>query len=386
MPIQLLIDENIPCAHAAFGSFGTVRTVAGRDVSSADLRETDVLLVRSVTHVGPKLLKGSRVQFVGSATIGTDHIDQDYLRENGIAFAHAPGSNAVSVVEYVLAALLHLTTNSVRELRGRTVGIVGSGNIGQRLAARLPAFGVRVLRNDPPRANAEGAAGFVSLSEVLATADVVSLHVPLTSSGAHPTHHLMGAPEFARLHSHAWLLNSSRGAVVDNEALAAALARGDLAQAVLDVWEGEPIPLLPLVQRVALATPHIAGYSYDGKVRGTQMLHDALSAHLGVAPAWSMEKELATSTDAFELTPPGASLSEAAYLHALVQQMYDITADDTAFRHIVEVPADEQGAYFTRLRKTYPHRRSFARYTLSSEAIPPAYRTVVTEGLGVKVV
>jgi len=384
--MRLLIDENIPCAADAFGSLGAVRTMPGRDITSAAVRDADVLLVRSVTPVGPALLDGSGVQFVGSATIGTDHVDQAYLRRRGIAFAHAPGSNARSVVEYVLAALLHLTTKSETPLRGRTAGIVGCGNIGQRLADRLPALGVRVLRNDPPRAAAEGPAGFVGLEEVLRAADMVTTHVPLTTAGPHPTHHLFDAATLAALQPGAWLINSARGAVVDNAALDAALPHGPPARAVLDVWEEEPTPHVPLLAQVDLATPHIAGYAYDGKVRGTQMLHDALCAHLGRSPVWSKEAVLAIDAAAFTLTPPDPSLPEAAYLHALVRQMYAITTDDAALRQLTALPASAQGSHFSNLRKTYRRRRSFMRYTIAASAVPPAYRTAVAEGLGVRVV
>jgi len=358
----------------------------GRDITSAAVRDADVLLVRSVTPVGPALLDGSGVQFVGSATIGTDHVDQAYLRRRGIAFAHAPGSNARSVVEYVLAALLHLTTKSETPLRGRTAGIVGCGNIGQRLADRLPALGVRVLRNDPPRAAAEGPAGFVGLEEVLRAADMVTTHVPLTTAGPHPTHHLFDAATLAALQPGAWLINSARGAVVDNAALDAALPHGPPARAVLDVWEEEPTPHVPLLAQVDLATPHIAGYAYDSKVRGTQMLHDALCAHLGRSPVWSKEAVLAIDAAAFTLTPPDPSLPEAAYLHALVRQMYAITTDDAALRQLTALPASAQGSHFSNLRKTYRRRRSFMRYTIAASAVPPAYRTAVAEGLGVRVV
>lgn len=384
--MRLLIDENIPCAADAFGPLGTVRTIPGREITSAAVRDADVLLVRSVTPVGPTLLDGSRVQFVGSATIGTDHVDQAYLQRRGIAFAHAPGTNARSVVEYVLAALLHLSIGSEIPLRGRTVGIVGCGNIGQRLADRLPALGVRVLRNDPPRAAAEGPAGFVGLEEVVNTADIVTTHVPLRTAGPYPTHHLINGDTLAALQPNAWLINTARGAVVDNVALDVALATGAPARAVLDVWEEEPTPRLSLLAQVDLATPHIAGYSFDGKVRGTQMLHDALCAHLDRTPVWSSEEALAVDPDAFALTPPDPALPEPSYLHALVRQMYDITTDDAALRQLAALPPGEQGRHFSHLRKTYRQRRSFMQYTIATAAVPAAYRTGVGEGLGVRLV
>ena len=185
--LRILADENIPRAEAAFGTLGAVRMRPGRAIGPADVRETDVLLVRSVTPVNADLLDGSAVRFVGSATIGTDHIDRDYLREQGIAFAHAPASNADSVADYVIAALIRLAIRQRTALRGKTIGIVGCGNIGSRLAERLSALGLRVLQNDPPRAEEADAAGeahdFVSLDTVLAEAGIITLHVPLTEEG-----------------------------------------------------------------------------------------------------------------------------------------------------------------------------------------------------------
>lgn len=383
--LHILADENIPLVQEAFRDFGRVRLLPGRSMTAADVRLADVLLVRSVTPVGPALLEGSQVRFVGSATIGTDHVDRAYLRCSDIAFAHAPGANAGSVVEYVLAALLELAVRRKESLRGKTVGIVGCGNIGGQLARRLPALGLRVLKNDPPRAEREGAKGFLPLADVLEQADIVTLHVPLSAEGDHPTYHLIGSDELCRMKDDAWLLNTSRGAVVDNEALKAALAEKALAAAVLDVWEGEPTPDPDLVRRTALATPHIAGYSYDGKVAGTIMLYRALVEHLGLSERWDYETALAPRTEeALALTAPDPALPEAIWLHRLVKQMYDIAADDMRFRKLLECSPAEQGAYFSRLRKDYPRRRSFSRHVLPAAKVPDAFRRAAVEGLDVQ--
>ena len=225
--MRIVVDENIPYAVEAFGALGSVRCFAGRDLSADAVRDADVLLVRSVTRVDADLLRGSQVRFVGSATIGTDHIDLDYLRSQGIGFAHAPGSNADSVVEYIMAALLGLAAARGEGLRGKVIGIIGCGNIGGRLAVRLPALGLRVLKNDPPlaaRAEADGKPhDFVSLDAVLKKSDIITLHVPLTKQGRHATHHLINDTTLCSLNPASWLLNSSRGAVVSNEALKGAL-------------------------------------------------------------------------------------------------------------------------------------------------------------------
>jgi erythronate-4-phosphate dehydrogenase len=386
MSLRIVADENIPCAEAAFGALGDVCTVKGRSIDAAAVADADVLLVRSVTPVGPALLADSPVQFVGSATIGTDHVDTDYLQEAGIAFAHAPGANADSVADYVVAALLHLAVRTQAPLSRMTVGIVGCGNIGGRLARRLPALGVEVLKNDPPRAEAAEAAGrthdFMPLPAVLAQADVVTFHVPLTREGAHPTYHLADDEALAQLAEGTWLLNTSRGAVVDPYALRRAVEGGRLGALVLDVWANEPTPDPDLLDAADIATPHIAGYAYDGKVRGTAMLHAALTDHLGVDPAWTMDAALRPlPTAPLRCVPPDPALPAPDALHRIARQGYDIMADDRRLRGLLDRPREEHGDYFSRLRKTYPRRRELSRHTLPESTVPPALRTAVREGL-----
>lgn len=377
----ILADENIPLLEECFGPLGTVRAVPGQAITARAVREADVLLVRSVTRVDAALLDGSRVRFVGSATIGTDHVDRAYLRRAGIAFAHAPGSNADSVVEYVLAALCCLARRHGVSLAGRTVGIVGCGNVGGRLARRLPALGFSLRRHDPPLAEAEERAGrphsYVGLEEVLAS-DIVTLHVPLVTTGAHPTRHLIGRRELERVGASAWLINTSRGAVVDNRALREALEAGRPGACVLDVWEGEPRPDRALVEAVSLATPHIAGYSVDGKERGSRMIHEALCRHLGLdAPAPSPGEGAPR-----RLLPPDPALPEAEWLDAVVRQMYDVEADDARFREGLR--AEDPGRHFTLLRKHYPPRRTFGRHALPVDGLPAERIRAVREGLGVR--
>jgi erythronate-4-phosphate dehydrogenase len=384
--LHILADENIPFAEEAFGALGEVRLMPGRAIKAEAAREADVLLVRSVTPVGPALLDDADVQFVGSATAGRDHVDVGFLRERGISFAHAPGSNATSVVEYVLAALLRLAVRRGEPLRGKTVGVVGVGAVGGRLARRLPSFGARVLRNDPPRVEREGEEGFASLRAVLHESDVVTLHTPLTVEGAHPTHHLIGPSELNQMKDSAWLVNAARGAVVSGDALRAALRTGKIAAAVVDAWENEPTPDLELLRRVSLATPHVAGYSFDGKVAGTVMLHRALCEHLGAEPSWDHEAVLAPDVP-LDLAPSDPALPEADALNWLARQMYDVGADDERLRGLTERPESVHGVYFSELRKTYPRRRAFGRYRLPRWGLPDgeAATTAVEEGLGVAV-
>jgi len=385
---HVLVDENIPLAAEAFGTLGTVRTMPGRGIGPADMQGVDVLLVRSVTPVGAALLAGSDVRFVGSATIGTDHIDRAYLRECGIAFAHAPASNAGSVADYVTAALLQLAVRHHTPLRGRTIGIVGRGNIGGRLARRLPALGLEVLVNDPPLADQAEASGephdFTPLGAVLERADVITLHVPLTETGGHATRHLFDESTLRRMQPGAWLLNTSRGPVVDNAALRRVLDDGHLGAVALDVWENEPTPDPDLLRRVDLATPHIAGYAYDGKVRGTMMLYEALCDHLGVPAEWSPEQALQPA-DGHPLvaTLPDPALPETEALDRVVRSMYDVAADDARLRATLDASPDERGAAFSRLRKAYPRRREFSRFVIPAGAVSAALAVPVRDGLHV---
>lgn len=386
--MRILADENIPCVHSAFGTLGTVRTMAGRAMQPPDVRDADVLLVRSVTPVEPALLDGSAVRFVGSATIGTDHVDCAYLRDRGIAFAHAPASNADSVADYVIAALLQLAVRKRTVLRGKTIGVVGCGNIGSRLARRLPALGLRVLKNDPPRVEQAEEAGeehdFVPLDDVLEVADIVTLHVPLTREGPHATHHLFDATTLLKMKPDAWLINTARGPVVDNEELKAIVHGGYLGAVALDVWEDEPTPDPALLRLVDLATPHIAGYAYDGKVRGTAMLYEALTDHLGMPVTWSPEDALRPADGRpLVATPPDPALPEIEALHHIARSMYDITADDARLRGLLDEPPEQQGPYFSRLRKEYPRRREFSRFALPQAAVPTALSAAVREGLSV---
>lgn len=362
--MRLVVDENIPLARAAFAGFGEVRLLPGRAITPEAVAEADVLLVRSVTRVDAALLAGSPVRFVGTATIGTDHLDLAWLEAQGIAHASAPGSNAASVVEWTIAALACTAARRGVDLRSRAVGIVGVGNVGRRLDAALARLGVPTLRCDPPRAEAEGPEGFVSLDRLLAEADVVTLHTPLTRSGPHATHHLVGAEALARMRPGAWLVNACRGAVVDGGALLASLTSGHTGAALLDVFEGEPLPAPGLVRAAEIATPHVAGYSYDGKLNGARMLYDALVAFTGTDPGFDWAAAYAlTPEDARPVvlpeTPPRAD-----DLHRLVAPLYDVAADDARLRATLALPDAARAEAFARLRKAYPRRRAWRHYGL----------------------
>lgn len=355
--MKIIADENIPCAEQAFASLGEVRLVPGRGMQAEQVQDADILLVRSVTAVDPALLADSAVRFVGSATIGFDHVDRAYLQQRGIGFATAPGCNATSAAEYVVSALLVLAERKGFALAGKSVGIIGCGNVGSRVRERLAALGMHCVVNDPPLQAQGGHDDFVSLEEVL-QADVITVHVPYTRDGVYPTHHLVDETVLRKLQPGALFINTSRGAVTDNQALEALLAERDDLSVVLDVWEGEPAINMSLLQRVDLGTPHIAGYSLDGKLRGTEMIYRAACDWFGLPGQWRAADFLPAGS-VIDCSEP-EDMSASAMLRAAVFSTYDIRADDARLRTMLSLPTGEQPAYFDRLRKEYPVRREFS--------------------------
>jgi len=357
--VKIVLDENIPGARSAFARLGAVIAMPGRSIDAAAVRDADVLLVRSVTRVDRALLAGSRVRFVATATAGTDHVRTADLDALGVRFAHAPGSNADSVVDYVLAVLA-LACPEAAALGGRTVGIVGCGNVGGRLLGRLRALGVACRTYDPLLA--VPAPGSAPLDAVLGC-DVITLHVPLTLAGAHATRHLVGAPELARLREDALLINTARGPVVDNAALLAALRERPRLRAVLDVWEHEPAVDAALLARVTIGTPHIAGYARDGKLRGARMVYAALREFLGALDAPAEPPELCS--------PPAGVLApgdRAAWQRAVLA-CYDPRGDDARLRAALgSGDAAARCAAFDRLRRDYPDRRELSAWRIGDDA------------------
>ncbi len=354
--MKIVVSWNIPLAEKAFAPLGEV-TVLTRPLRPEDLAGADTLVARSDVRLDRALLAEAPLRFVGTTTIGTDHVDLAYLESRGIAFANAPGCNANSVKEYVAAALFRAAAAGGFSLAGKTLGVVGVGNVGTRVVQAAEALGLRVLRNDPPRARREGPAGFVALEEALA-ADIVTVHVPLTRQGPDATWHLLDAGRLARLREGAVLLNTSRGAVVDNAALSETLAAGRLAAAVLDVWEGEPAFDPALLGRVLVGTPHIAGHSLQGKINGVRQVRDALFRHCGVPEPWPELAEENPPAPVEVRIPPSVASAEEI-LRRAVEVGYDIGTDDAALRGIAPLPAAERARRFEELRAHYRVRREF---------------------------
>ena len=351
--MRILADQNIPGLHECFGHMGELRAVEGRRITPADLRAVDVLLVRSVTRVDAALLRNSPVRFVGSATAGLDHVDIDWLRAAGIAFAAAPGANANAVVEYVLAAIAAQPGVLERLLAGGRAGIIGYGHVGQLLRARLTALGIASLQYDPwlPAGTVPEPA---PLASVLAC-DVISLHTSLTRAAPWPSYHLLGHRQLAQLDAGSLLINASRGEVIDSAALQARLEASDAPRCVLDVWEFEPEVSPALLERVDIGTPHIAGYSLDAKLTATRQLARALQQALG---AQEQASPLTAVPETLQLPP---HLRGVDVLRWLCAARYDIHADDSRLREVVfGAPVEQARHAFDHLRKTYPVRRELA--------------------------
>jgi len=354
--MKILFDENMPYAKEFFSDLVVNNTeliaFSGRDLSAEQVLDADVLLVRSITQVDEALLnKNQKLSFVGTATIGTDHIDQTYLAQRDIAFHSAPGCNAVSVAEYVISALVILAERYLLDLTKLSVGIVGGGNTGTRLSEKLSALGIQYKICDPLlSSDINDSREFVSLEEAL-ECDVISLHVPKVIDGAYPTYHLLDEARLNNLKDEQILISACRGEVIDNQALLELKKSGHGLKLVLDVWEGEPRVLTPLIDYTEIATAHIAGYSLEGKARGTEMLYQALCQHINIEPVCQLKMLL-----------PSASISSVELnqefneivLNQLVKMVYDVRRDDAIFRQQLS----SQG--FDALRKSYPTRREFS--------------------------
>ncbi|ERP32161.1 4-phosphoerythronate dehydrogenase [Chitinivibrio alkaliphilus] len=346
--MKILADKNIPFVKEAFNVFGDVCTVQGEDIVPEALTGVDILLVRSVTEVTADLLAGSSVKFVGTATIGTDHVDVAHLQEAGIGFASAPGSNANSVAEYVISAI----TSLLPDYAEKKIGIVGVGNVGSAVYKKSAALGMKALLNDPPKAR--NLSSFSTLQETLSEADVVTVHVPLTYDGDTSTYGMVNDHFLSSLKPGALFINTSRGKTLCAEPLLAHAGR--LGGYVLDVWPDEPEISNELLSVTRIATPHIAGYSYDGKCMGTAMISRAAAAFFFQETDWVYEPERASeATREIDYTPEGG-------VAAVVRAAYNIEEDSGKLHKMTSLTGQERVSYFRSLRRSYPQRYEFSHY------------------------
>lgn len=352
----VVTDENIPFIADACAETGDVIVCSGRDITPSRLKCADALFVRSITRVDEQLLRESAVKFVGTATIGTDHIDLDYLKKAGITFASAPGSNARSVAEYVFTSIIHFRDYFKKPFSDLTIGIIGAGNVGKRVKQLSEVLGLQVLLNDPPLEKAGSDETFHPLNTVLENSDIITLHVPLTTNGPNPTFHLADQSFFASVKQGAMFINTSRGAVVDEDALLQ--FRSKLGPLVLDVWEHEPRINQKTIDATDIATPHIAGYSYNGKLNGAQMVYEAFCRHIKKNPAINILDTINGEFHDVDITGINDPLK------FITQTSCPIISDSQELRKIAQQNAQGRSAYFDFLRKSYRRRLEFRHFKI----------------------
>lgn len=349
--INIIIDNKIPFIKGVLEPYAEIRYLSPAEITREQVKDADALIIRTRTLCNEALLSGSRCKFIGTATIGFDHIDTGYCKRNGIEWKNAPGCNAASVGQYILASLLLHAEKSNRSLKGKNIGIVGVGHVGSIVAHHCLAVGMNVLLNDPPRADKEGNNNFVSLDTIAEECDYITFHTPLNRNGIYKSFHLADKTFFDKTKRAPVIINSSRGEVVDNPALLTAYRERKISDMIIDCWENEPEILPELLESAFIATPHIAGYSADGKSNATRTMIREISRILNI--------EIDTS----EIVPPPAPFPEIDLdmcsgdpVTCAVIASYDPRTDTTDLR--------SEPGHFENLRGNYGLRREFGAYTI----------------------
>ncbi|HOW09347.1 MAG TPA: 4-phosphoerythronate dehydrogenase [Bacteroidales bacterium] len=354
--LRVVADDKIPFLKGVLEPFAQVTYLPGSRIDRNSIKDADALIIRTRTKCNEELLSGTPVKFIATATIGFDHIDTVWCEQNNIKWTNAPGCNSSSVQQYVASALLKISGDSGFLLRDKTLGIVGVGNVGSKVLKVAEAFGMKVLLNDPPRARREGSDGFATFEQILAEADIITIHVPLNLEGEDKTHNMFTGEVFGRIRKGAWLINTSRGEVVSTEAFKDALAGEKIDGAVIDVWEKEPEIDIALMHMAFLATPHIAGYSADGKANGTAMAVRSLSDEFRLPlTEWYPSEIPDTPEPVFTIDCNGKDAEDIA--RRAVFHSYNIIEDDVRLRF--------DPSRFEKERENYPVRREFPYYTIN---------------------
>jgi erythronate-4-phosphate dehydrogenase len=373
--MKIVADDKIPFLKGALEPFAEVVYLPGKQISNDDLKDSDALLIRTRTKCNESLLAGTKIRFIGTATIGFDHIDTQFCENNGITWTNAPGCNSSSVQQYIASALIKISGDNNFNLKDMTLGIIGVGNVGSKVEKIASALGMKVLLNDPPRARAEGQKIFCDLNKLLSDSDILTLHIPLNDAGEDRTYHLFDDCNFNKIKKGAWFINSSRGEVVNTDDLKLIMKSGSLAGAVIDVWENEPDIDTELMQLCQLTTPHIAGYSTDGKANGTAMVVNSLSKYFGLPlKNWYPGNVPAPVNPCISIDCAGMSKEQIA--GAAVLHTYNIEQDSKRLRHS---PSD-----FEKLRGDYPLRREFTSYTVDLKGANEEVKRVLKD-IGFKV-
>jgi len=370
--MKIVADSGIRFVEQCFSSIGQVKLVPGLQITPAVVADADALIVRTATRVDANLLSGSSIRFAGTSTTGFDHIDLDFLRKNNIGFACGPGSNANSVAEYVVVAMLEVAEKTNCKLEDKSIGIIGVGNIGGNVAKKAASLGMKVFLNDPPLQRQTGDAKYLPLKELF-DCDFITLHTPLTRTGPDKTFHLADEEFFKSLKPGCIFVNTARGGVMDTTALKAAINSGTFKFVIIDVWENEPNIDTKLLEMVDIATPHIAGYSLDGKLTALIMVYKEACRYFGLDAKLDTESFLpAPEVPELKINPEGANQQQL--LLEVVRKIYDVKEDDSALRQILNKPVEQRARYFETLRQDYHIRREFhtTRIILESACKPVA--------------
>ena len=370
--MKIVADDKIPFLKGALEPHAEMVYIPGKQISRDILMNADALLIRTRTKCTENLLKGTKIRFIGTATIGFDHIDTNYCNKSGISWTNAPGCNSSSVQQYIAAALLRISSEYRFSLKDKTLGIIGVGNVGSKVEKFARTLGMKVLLNDPPRARVDGKKNFLSLNTVLSESDIVTVHVPLNVAGADLTFHLFNEDCLNKIKKGAWFINSSRGEVTDTHSLKKVLNSGKPGGAVLDVWENEPDIDPELMQQAFISTSHIAGYSTDGKANGTALVVNSLSRHFNLPlENWYPENLPVPASPIISIVCNGKS--EEEIIGEAVNHTYNIDEDNLRLRLS---PSD-----FEKLRENYPLRREFTSYTVDLKGENEKVRQIL-KGLG----
>jgi len=370
--MKIVCAETVLLGHKAFSTAGETVVLPDREITRDHLLDADALIVRSKTKINRELLKGTPVQYIGTATAGYDHIDTEALEAHSTYWTASPGCNANSVSEYVVAALLTLRTRHGSNLKGKTIGVIGCGNVGSRVVKKCEALGLNVLRNDPPLAAAStDDPDFYPLETVLAEADIITLHVPLIKEGPWPTERMADYCFFEQLKPGAIFINAARGSICDYDALLAAKQADTVSHMVIDVWNPEPAFRSDVLKMADLASPHIAGHSYEGKLNGTVACYDEFCNFFEIPKDWNVAAALpAPDVPNLEIDCTGRDDEEV--LHEIIRQVYNIETDDRLIREAAAHDKVDRARNFDALRKHYRTRREFRNTKVTLQNAPPS--------------
>ena len=357
--MNIVCAETVLSGKSAFQTVGTCTVWPDRDITRQHLLQTDALIVRSKTKVDAALLEGTSVRFVGTATAGTDHMDTDWLDQNHISWSAAPGCNANSVAEYITASLLYLSQKKSFSLSPKTIGVIGCGNVGRAVIKKAHALDLDILQNDPPRAAQETDFAQTPLPSLLPECDIITLHTPLTKEGSWPTAHLASYDFFESLKPGAIFINAARGGICDYDTWLHTQEQQLLTASILDVWNPEPQIRPDCVQQATLATPHIAGHSFEGKFNGTLACYQALCKKYNLTPSWDYQADIPEAPVPYLEVDATLFKTEEALMYHIIQTIYCIEHDDQQLRLNLPVDEIERAIHFDRLRKNYPLRREF---------------------------